>query len=375
MHTTAQPTTASLTTPARTVAPRWRLAAGAAAALMLLSACSQESGHDAAATSHNAPASALADAGGAGFANQRQVAPQMKSANMAKEKQARMAPQAEMAMAAAPSAAPVAAPAPASASGSVSEGDTTQAASQRFLAIRHDMQIEAPAAELAGLWESVKTTCERLDCQVEASALQRETPRTAATAYLTMRVNPRDFAALTGALGSAKVLNHQTASEDKTSEVVDVEARIKNRSDYRDSLRELLREKGVKRTLSDLMEIRDTLSNVQAEIDAAQTQRKLLERETAKQLVQMRFQPQQVIISGTYSPWMQTWKQSWSTMTYSAQALIVTAAGALPWLLVLGLVIGWPLARLCKKWGRKRAAAQAARGAGGTPAAQVPTDK
>ncbi len=371
MHTTAQPATASLTAPARTVAPRWRLAAGAAAALMLLSACSQESGRDAVATSQNAPASALADAGGAGFANQRQVAPQMKSANMAKDKQARMAPQAEMAMAAAPAAAP----APASASGSASEGDATQAISQRFLAIRHDMQIEAPAAELAGLWESVKTTCERLDCQVEASALQRETPRTAATAYLTMRVNPRDFAALTGALGSAKVLNHQTASEDKTSEVVDVEARIKNRSDYRDSLRELLREKGVKRTLSDLMEIRDTLSNVQAEIDAAQTQRKLLERETAKQFVQMRFQPQQVIISGTYSPWMQTWKQSWSTMTYSAQALIVTAAGALPWLLVLGLVIGWPLARLCKKWGRKRAAAQAARGAGSTPAAQVATDK
>ena len=50
-----------------------------------------------------------------------------------------------------------------------------EGANQRFLAVRHHMQIETAAAELADLWGAVKARCEQLDCQVEASALQRET--------------------------------------------------------------------------------------------------------------------------------------------------------------------------------------------------------
>ena len=218
-------------------------------------------------------------------------------------------------------------------------GGAAAAPARRFLAVRHNMQVESPAAELAGLWESVKAACERLDCYVEGSALQRETSHAAASAYLTMRVNPRDFAMLTAALGgNAKVLNHQTATDDKTSQVIDVAAQIKNRSEYRDSLRELLREKNVKRSLQDLMEIRDTMSQVQAEIDAANMQRELLEIDTAKQLVQMQFQPTRVIVSGTYSPWQQTWQNSWDTMARSLQTMVIAAAGLLPWLLMLAVL-------------------------------------
>lgn len=213
---------------------------------------------------------------------------------------------------------------------------TPDAAAPRHLAVRHEMQIESPAADLAELWSRVKARCEQLDCEVEASALQRETTHSAGSAYLFMRVNPRDFDLLTESLsGTAKVLNHQTSSEDKTNEVIDVEAQIKNRSEYRDSLRELLREKGAKRTLSDLMEIRDTLSRVQAEIDAATTQRQRLEKETAKQVVRMRFQPQPIVLTGTYNPWMQTWERAWSALLGSMQQLVITAAALLPWMVVL----------------------------------------
>lgn len=267
--------------------------------------------------------------------------------------------------------APMPAPAPAALMAAGAGMDTAQPAStapsQRFLAVSHRMQIESPAAELASLWETVKSTCERLDCYVEGSALQRETSQSAASAYLTMRINPRDFAMLTATLGgNAKILNHQTSTEDKTSQVIDVEAQIKNRSEYRDSLRELLREKNVKRTLQDLIEIRDTMSQVQAEIDAAATQRALLERETAKQLVQMQFQPQRVIVSGTYSPWRQTWQRSWDTFAFSAQSLVVTAAGLIPWLLVL-VVIGVPLWLGLRRRHARRAAAAAAKSAANAP--------
>lgn len=238
------------------------------------------------------------------------------------------------------------------------QGASADAAPQRFLAVRHHLQIESPAADLAGLWGAVKARCEQLDCQVEASALQRETSHSAGRAYLTMRVNPRDFAMLTDALGGkAKVLNHQTSSEDKTGEVIDVEAQIKNRSEYRDSLRELLREKDVKRKLSDLMEIRDTLSQVQAEIDAAQAQRKLLEKETAKQFVQMEFQPQQITVLGTYNPWLQTWENAWRALTHSAQGMVIAAAALLPWAVVLCVMLSVLLLVLRKVWRVRRAQA------------------
>ena len=332
---------------ATTIRPlRWRLLASALAAAMAVAACSP----DAQTTAMETPM-AVQDAAApqpAGFA----AASGADKLSLSRSKQKAMtdhkaelhAHTAELnsVVAAASAPAPASAPMPPPAAGALADAAAI-APSQRFMAVRHHMQIESPAAELPAMWESVKTSCERLDCLIETSELRRETPRSPAAAYLSLRVNPRDFAALTAALGgNAKVLNHQTSSEDKTGEVVDVEAQIKNRSEYRDSLRELLREKNVKRTLSDLMEIRDTLSNVQAEIDAAQAQRKLLERDTAKQLVTMSFQPERVIASGTYSPWQQTWRRSWDSLTGNMQSMVITAAGALPWLIML-LVVGVPV--------------------------------
>ena len=327
-----------------------RVLAIALAASTMLAACSPDgaSGQaDASATQGNAYAprpDTRAERQAALQANAAALDQLKLSAGSAKQKESRsadMAPVVAEATMARASVAAAAAPAPAPAPQSPAPGAAV--ATGRFLAVRHHMQIESPAAELAGLWESVKSACERLDCYVEGSALQRETSHAAAGAYLTMRVNPRDFALLTANLGgNAKVLNHQTETEDKTSQVIDVEAQIKNRSEYRDSLRELLREKNVKRTLQDLMEIRDTMSQVQAEIDAAATQRSLLERETAKQLVQMQFQPTRVIVSGTYSPWQQTWQRSWDTLARSVQNLVITVAGLLPWLILLA-VVGVPV--------------------------------
>jgi hypothetical protein len=310
-------------------APRVGLAAVAVAVAALLAACSPDGGQNAlqaeAYKDHPAPAPAPA------------AAPARMMAKMAK-----MAKMASMETA------------PAAAGGQ----GRAAAADQRFLAISHRMQIEAPAADLAALWAAVKSRCEALDCYVETSDLRRETPQSSAEAFLTMRVAARDFAPLTESLGAgARVLNHQTSTEDKSFEVVDVEAQIKNRTEYRDSLRALLLEKNVKRTLQDLMAIRDMLSQVQAEIDAASSRRALLERDTAKQLVQMRFQPTRAIVSsGSYSPWRQTWQHSWDGLTRSMQSLILTAAQSLPWLLALALVVLLPLRMLVKRWLRRSGA-------------------
>ncbi|MEG1681560.1 MAG: hypothetical protein RR326_15800, partial [Stenotrophomonas sp.] len=74
---------------------------------------------------------------------------------------------------------PRAASAPAPRSAAQSEAvaaaaeDSDAVATARFLAVRHEMVIESPAPDLAGLWNAVKARCATLDCQVEASALER----------------------------------------------------------------------------------------------------------------------------------------------------------------------------------------------------------
>ena len=251
------------------------------------------------------------------------------------------------------------------------ESDSAGSASvpqKRYVAVRHALQIEAPGAEVAKAWTNVRDACARLDCELIASELQRETAQVPVSASLTMRVAPKDYAALTQAMGgAAKVVNDSATSEDKTTQVIDVEAHIKNRGDYRDSLRELLADKSVKRTLSELFEIRDTLSQVQAEIDSALTQRKLLEQETSKEFVQMRFSAERGTATPThYSPWRELWRDSVGLLAESARALVQVLAVALPWLL-LAAVLAWPL----RAWLRRRARQQAAQQRADAVAAQA----
>ena len=235
-----------------------------------------------------------------------------------------------------------------------------EAPQQRFVAVRHQMNVEAPAAKLADVWTAVRDACGRLDCEVLTSELQRETAQVPVSAKLTMRVAPKDYNALSQAMGGdARVVNYGSSSEDKTSQVIDVEAHIKNRSEYRDSLRELLTEKNVKRTLSELFEIRDTLSNVQAEIDSALTQRKVLAQETSKQFVQMQFEAERGIATSTqYSPWRGMWREAMRLMSHSALALVQVLAVALPWLALLGL-LAWPTRVWLRRRHAKHLAAQA----------------
>ncbi len=251
------------------------------------------------------------------------------------------------------------------------ESDNAGSASvpqKRYVAVRHALQIDAPGAEVANAWTSVRDACARLDCELIASELQRETAQVPVTASLTMRVAPKDYTALTQAMGGqAKVVNDSASSEDKTTQVIDVEAHIKNRSDYRDSLRELLADKSVKRTLSELFEIRDTLSQVQAEIDSALTQRKLLEQETSKEFVQMRFTAERGTATPThYNPWRELLRDSVDLLAESARTLVQVLAVTLPWLLLAAL-LSWPL----RAWLRCRARKQAAQQRADAAAAQA----
>jgi hypothetical protein len=225
---------------------------------------------------------------------------------------------------------------------------------QRFLAVRQELDVEVPPEQLADAWGKVRELCGTLQCELLSSSLLRETPQQPGNAMLEMRVAPADVDKLLGGLaGVAKVVSQNTTSEDKTAEVIDVEARIRNRIEFRDSLRLMLRDTVTKRTMADLLAIQRTLSDTQAELDAIATQRKVLEQQTSKQHIQVQFTPARTLVQGgrSYNPMMRALREAGSVLAESVGALITFLAAVLPWLLLVGLPLAW-LVRLL--WRRRR---------------------
>jgi hypothetical protein len=225
---------------------------------------------------------------------------------------------------------------------------------QRYLAVRQDLNVEVPPEQLADAWGKVRDLCGTLQCELLSSSLLRETPQQPGNAMLEMRVAPADVdKLLNGLAGVAKVVSQNTTSEDKTAEVIDVEARIKNRIEFRDSLRLMLRDTVTKRTMADLLAIQRTLSDTQAELDAIATQRKVLEQQTSKQHIQIQFTPSRTLVQSgrSYNPMMRALREAGSVLAESVGVLITFLAAVLPWLLLVGLPLAW-LVRVL--WRRRR---------------------
>ncbi|WPH13465.1 DUF4349 domain-containing protein [Variovorax paradoxus] len=225
---------------------------------------------------------------------------------------------------------------------------------QRFLAVRQELNVEVPPEQLADAWGKVRDLCGTLQCELLSSSLLRETPQQPGNAMLEMRVAPADVDRLLGGLsGVARVVSQNTTSEDKTAEVIDVEARIRNRIEFRDSLRLMLRDTVTRRTMADLLAIQRTLSDTQAELDAIATQRKVLEQQTSKQHIQVQFTPARTLVQGGrgYNPMMRALREAGSVLAESVGVLITFLAAVLPWLLLVGLPLAW-LVRLL--WRRRR---------------------
>jgi hypothetical protein len=228
---------------------------------------------------------------------------------------------------------------------------------QRFLAVRQELNVEVPAEQLADAWGKVRDLCGTLKCELLSSSLLRETPQQPGNAMLEVRVEPADVDKLLGGLaGVANVVSHTTTSEDKTAEVIDVEARIRNRTEFRDSLRLMLRDTVTKRTMADLLAIQRTLSDTQAELDAIATQRKVLAQQTGKQHIQIQFTPRRALVSNGdgYSPMGHALRNAGSVLAESVGSLITFVAAVLPWLVLVVLPLGW-LVRVL--WRRRKARA------------------
>lgn len=219
---------------------------------------------------------------------------------------------------------------------------------QRYIAMRHHLVVETEGEQLQAVFDATVARCETLKCQILSANINRQTQYGPPSASLSVRVPPRSLQVfLDGLAKSADLLQHHRDSEDKTDAVIDAEARIKNLTELRDRLREML----AKRTgsLKDIIEVERELANTQSQLDTIQNVRKALAQETELVAVNIDFQAKQSITeTGFFAPVAKAWDNAGRMMMESVGAIISFLATSIPW-----LIIGIPLLILIRRFWRK----------------------
>ena len=141
--------------------------------------------------------------------------------------------------------------------------------------------------------------CEALNCQLLSAYYNKETPYSPPSASLSARVPPRNVEIfLSGLAKNGEVLQHGRDSEDKTNQVVDTDARIKNLTELRDRLRMMLTDKSAK--FKDIIDVERELANTQSQLDSMLSMRKILSQETDLVAVNINFTPHRALLSKVF---------------------------------------------------------------------------
>ena len=217
---------------------------------------------------------------------------------------------------------------------------------QRYIAERHKVEVITSESQLQKSWESAVTFCGTIRCEIISSNITTRAAASMPSGGISLRVAPEDFTKLLAYVEKlGRVAQHTTEREDKTTSVVDTEAKIKNLTTFRDNLRAMFAKPSS--TVRDLVEVQKQLTDTQAELDSETAKRKILANETEKIAVEISFR----VESPSQNAMSQIWnafKESGSILADSTAALITTIVAVIPWLILI-VPAFWLLARLWRK--------------------------
>jgi len=226
--------------------------------------------------------------------------------------------------------------------------------SKRYIAMRHHLLVETSEAELPKAWESVNEFCRSIGCDIVESSISKKNQNTPPSGSLVVRVVPKNLKSLLDHIGKvSNIVTHMTESEDKTATVIDVEAKIKNLTELRNRLRNMLATRTG--TLKDVVEVERELSRAQSELDSLVARRKALANETDKIAVTIEFRSKQSIAeTGAFAPVVSAWHEIGHVFASSIAIIITFTVAIVPWLILI--VLGfWIVFRLLRRVFRKRA--------------------
>jgi uncharacterized protein YqgV (UPF0045/DUF77 family) len=227
------------------------------------------------------------------------------------------------------------------------------ARSKRYIAMRIHLVVETSETDLEKVWESVNEFCRNIHCDIVESTINKKTPYSLPSGNLVLRVLPEHLKSLLEQINKVgNVVTQNTESEDKTSTVIDVEAKIKNLTELRNRLRAMLTTRTG--SLKDVVEVERELSRAQSELDSLIANRKALANETEKVAVSIDFRPKPSIAeTGALAPIVSAWHGMGRVFASSIGAVITFIVAVIPWLVLIIPGI-WFLPKLFRKLFKRR---------------------
>jgi hypothetical protein len=227
------------------------------------------------------------------------------------------------------------------------------AGSKRYIAMKHHLVVETSEAELEKAWESVNEFCQSIHCDIIESTINKKTPYSRPSGNLVLRVLPQNLKPLLEHIHKVgNVVTQNTESEDKTSTVIDVEAKIKNLTELRNRLRTMLTTRTG--SLKDVVEVERELSKAQSELDSLVASRKALANETEKVAVSIDFRPKpSVAETGALAPIVSAWHGMGRVFAGSIATILTFIVAVIPWLVLIIPGI-WFLPKVFRKLFKRR---------------------
>jgi len=231
--------------------------------------------------------------------------------------------------------------------------ESVAASTERYVAERHKLEIFTSESRLQKSWELAVAFCGTIQCQVLSSSITTRAGDSVPSGSISLRVSPEDLNRLLAYVEKfGKVAEHTTERQDETTAVVDTEAKIKNLTGFRDSLRAMLAKPSA--TVKDLVEIQQQLTDTQSQLDSETAQRKILANETEKIAVEISFVLEGSI--GNARGFSQVWnavRESGDILADSTSSLITTIVAIVPWLILIVPGV-WLLAKAWRALKRRR---------------------
>jgi hypothetical protein len=223
----------------------------------------------------------------------------------------------------------------------------------RFVAERHKLEVATTEGGLQKSWEAAVSFCGTIGCEVVSSSIITKNGTLDPSGAMTLRVVPEDLQKLFTQLESlGQITTHTTEREDKTTAVIDTEARLKNLTAFRDNLRGMLSKPSA--TVKDLVEIQQQLTETQSQLDSESAQRKFLANETEKVRVEIAFRVARAgEKGGAFSEIRDALRDSGSVLADSTASLITVIVAVIPWLVFIIPGV-WFFVRLWRKWRSRR---------------------
>jgi hypothetical protein len=247
-----------------------------------------------------------------------------------------------------------------------------------MMAYTYGWNFAVPTGNMEDLLNAHKKACEDAGpakCYVTSSNIEG-IGEEQSSAYLSMRATEDWVRSFEGSVKDglkpfgASVYSNNRSAEDLTTEIVDIDARLKSQIATRDSLQEMLRNRPGR--LSDLLEIQRELANVQGNIDSQQSIVSALKLRVSMSVVNFSYRPEYEAVSESI------WRPLADAFGAFAPNFAETLANMVEWLgsalpviilLAVAVLVLWILLR---RWGRRgkrkapAAVAPAAKPAAGT---------